>query len=298
MKIDCKAVIGFLACVLVVGCSSQQRYETPEAAATALATAAASQDRGAVRQVFGPRTDDLRSGDPEQDQLDIAAFRRAISTAVEIERRDENSATLLVGEERWPFAVPLVREPEGWRFDTEAGIEELDNRRIGRNELRNIAACRTLIDAQAEYRRVDRDGDGILEYAQRVMSSPGAKDGLYWASPGGVDPSPIGPVLAAAATQTDEAGVRLPYFGYRYRMLPGRGSGAPGGAADYMVNGNLVGGWAVIAWPDEYDVSGVMSFMVSDQGVVYEADLGPDTETAAAAIAAFDPSGTWKPVAR
>lgn len=288
-----------LAALLAVGtgCQSQRHFATPEDAATALTAAADSRDKGEIRAIFGPRTDRLRSGDPEQDEQDIESFRHSLGAATEIERQGDDSATLLVGEARWPFAVPLVRERKGWRFDTEAGIDELENRRIGRNELRTIAACRTVINAQEVYRSFDRDNDGVLEYAQRLMSSPGTKDGLYWPSPGGSDPSPIGPVMAAAATQTGERGERLPFNGYRFRLLTHRGSGAPGRAGEYLINGNLTGGWALIAWPDEYDRTGVMSFLASNDGVVYEADLGPRTQDAAAAITEFNPSQPWMPVA-
>lgn len=275
------------------GCESQRRFSTPEDAASALANATEARDREALRRLFGPRVAELRSGDEEQDATDFASFSRSLAAGREVERGESGGATLLIGEERWPFAVPLVNEEGGWRFDTDAGIEELTNRRIGRNELRTIAACRTLIDAQVQYRAVDRDGDQVLEFAQRVMSTSGTRDGLYWPAPGGVDPSPIGPVMAFAAVRTDEGGQRLPFNGYYYRLLTAQGSGAPGGAMSYLSGADLTGGWAVIAWPAEYGETGVMSFLAGHGGVVYEQDLGPDSESAAAAIAEFDPSAGW-----
>jgi len=292
-------LLAVMACGIVLaagtgGCESQRTFQSPEAAVTSLSEAISAGDRDELRALFGPRAAELRSGDVEQDRQDFASFGRSLESGHVIEPDGEDRATVLVGEERWPFAVPLVNEQGGWRFDTDAGIEELTNRRIGRNELRTIAACRTLIEAQAEYRGVDRDGDGVLEYAQRLMSTPGTRDGLYWPAPGGVDPSPIGPVLAFAAARTDEGGHRLPYNGYFYRLLTAQGSGAPGGAMSYFSGADLTGGWAVIAWPAEYGETGVMSFLAGHGGVVYERDLGPDS--AAVAIAEFDPSAGWTPV--
>jgi hypothetical protein len=279
---------------ILAGCQSQRTFKTPDEAVAALASAAERGDRDEVRRIFGPRARELRSDDPEQDALDLASFKRALTEARKVEKQGDDQATLLVGDAGWPFAVPLVRQKDHWVFDTAAGVEELENRRIGRNEIRTMAALRTLIDAQTEYASVDRDGDGVKCYAGKLMSSPGTKDGLYWDSPGGVDPSPIGPVLAEAATQRDESGARLPYNGYRFRLLTRQGAGAPGGAKDYIRDGRLVDGWAVIAWPAEYDHTGVMSFIASADGVIYERDLGPETQKAVDAISEFDPSNGWK----
>lgn len=279
------------------GCQSQRRFATPSDAVAALTEAAQTDDRAALRSLFGPRMSELRSGDPDQDEVDIASFRRRLAESSEIESTDPDTATLLIGETRWPFAVPIVREKDQWRFDTDAGIEELDNRRIGRNELRTIAACRTLVEAQNEYRATDRNGDGVPEYASRLMSTPGSKDGLYWPSPGGIDPSPIGPVFAQAAVRTDDKGERMPFNGYNFKGLTRQGSHAQGGAMEYQVDGRLIAGWAVIAWPDEWDGSGVMTFIVSHSGIIYEANLGSDTESLVADIDAFDPDpAEWKPV--
>ncbi len=285
-------------CVLALGaCNSQRHYDSPEAAVAALTKAADARDHSEIRRIFGPDAAELRSGDDDQDKLDAASFRRSLSEAAVVERQGDDDATLLIGEVRWPFAVPLVRGEDGtWRFDTDAGIDELENRRIGRNELWTIEALLTLTAAQNEYIAIDRDSDGAREYAARLLSSPGARDGLYWDSPGGVDPSPIGPVLAAAAQRRDEKGNHVPYHGYRYRLLTSQGAGAPGGAMNYESSSGLTAGWAAIAWPDEYDGTGVMSFMVSSNGVVYQKDLGLDTESAAAAITDFDPSTGWTPV--
>lgn len=283
---------GLLGALAAQGCQSQQTFDSPEDAVSALERAAVADDKPAMRRIFGPNIDDLRSGDEYQDELDIAAFKRSLAESSALQREGDERATLLVGDVRWPFAVPLVRDGDAWRFDTDAGAIELENRRIGRNEIRTIETCRALFDAQNEYRSRDRDGDGVPQYADRLLSSPGKKDGLYWPAPGGVDASPIGPVLAEAATRTDDSGERLPYYGFRYRLIESQGPGARGGAMNYRdEQGRLVRGWAVIAWPDEWDVTGVMTFMVSHEGYIYERDLGPDTDSAAKAVSTYDPTG-------
>lgn len=279
----------------LAGCQSQQTFSSPDAAASALTSAVQEENRGELRKLFGSRGRELRSGDPDQDRADLQVFSRRLGEHREISMVDAERAELLLGSERWPFAVPIVKDGDAWRFDTDAGIEELTNRRIGRNELRVIAACRTVIDGQREYYSQDRNGDGVLEYAQRLMSTEGTRDGLYWPAPGGVDPSPIGPVLAAAASRTDEAGQRLPYYGYLFKPLRQRGPGAPGGAGTYAVNGKLTQGWAVLAHPAEYGETGIMSFQFGSDGTVYEKDLGDGTDDAVKHMDAYDPTDGWTP---
>ncbi len=281
----------------LAACSSQRTFSSPEEAAVSLAAAVRSQDRAEVRKIFGPRSEELRSDDPAQDRDDMLRFARALETRHAVRLDADDTATLLVGDEAWPFSVPLVRHESAWRFDTDAGIEELNLRRIGRNELKTIQACRTLIDAQRDYFSTDRDGDGVLEYASKLLSTPGRKDGLYWdAGPGGLDPSPIGPAFAQAASRIDVAGERLPFHGYRYRVLTGRSTLPEGDALRYEDDdGNPTRGWAAIAYPDEYAVSGVMSFLASDGGEVYERDLGPETSALAESMEVFEPNG-WSRV--
>lgn len=285
-------IVGFIA---ASGCETQRRFATPEDAIEALVAATESRDKQDIRSLFGSKTAALRSGDADQDEKDLAVFSRKLHEARVIERRPDGQAVILIGRDQWPFAVPLVEDDKGWRFDTEAGIEELTNRRIGRNELCTIEACRTLIQAQTAYHSVDRDGDGVLEYAMRLMSTSGNKDGLYWPSPGGVDPSPIGPSLALAATRRDAFGNRIPYYGYVYRLLT-RGVGADGNEFSYVTDAGMTEGWLVVAWPAEYAQTGVMSFLVGHEGVVYESDLGPDTESLLADVEAIDPSLGWQPI--
>ena len=289
-------IVAALALAALAGCQSQQTFQTPEAAVTALDQAAAAQNRAELQSIFGPDGSQLASGDPDQDYDDLARFSAALAAQHALQMDGPDAATILVGPDQWPFAVPLVRENGVWRFDTAAGIEEMTDRRIGRNELRTIEALDTLMDAQAEYKARNPDRAATPHFADRLMSSPGKKDGLYWEAIGGVDPSPIGPALASAAARTDASGARMPFYGYSYKLLRSQGAAAPGGAKDYMKNGQLVDGWAVLAWPADYDRTGVMSFMASANGVIYQKDLGQDTAKAAEAITSFDPGDGWQPV--
>lgn len=283
-----------VAALALQGCTSQQSFSTPDEAGNALAQALAGQDRAQLKHIFGPEAPRLRSDEPTQDRSDLAYFAQELERGREVRMDSDSNATLLVGQERWPFAVPLVRTERGaWAFDTEAGIEELSNRRIGRNELRTILACRTLIDAQQEYFAIDRDGDGVNEYAAKLLSTEGTRDGLYWPAPGGIDPSPIGPAFAAAATDTDDKGRRLPFYGYHYKPLLSQGPSAPGGSMDYVTANGQTNGWAAIAVPAIYGQTGIMSFIVSHSGEVYEQDLGDGTQSFFRSVTSFDPSAGW-----
>jgi hypothetical protein len=192
--------------------------------------------------------------------------------------------------------VPIVREGESWYFDSAAGLEEVLDRRIGENELAAIEALRAYVQAQVEYASVDRDGDQVLEYAQRVISTPGQRDGLYWASAPGEPVSPFGPFIAEISMLLEGKELGDPYRGYYYRVLKGQTEHAPGGAYEYVINGNMIAGFAMLAWPAEYGDTGVMTFQVSHQGDVFEADLGPETAEVAAVIEAYDPDVTWTEV--
>ncbi len=284
--------------LLVTGCQSQATYKSPDQAAAALVDAVKHRDKAELRHIFGPDAEELKSGDSDQDRADAIIFARQLESAYKIRQDSGEHATLLIGQEQWPFAVPIVKAGSSWKFDTDAGLEELTNRRIGRNELRTIAACRTLIDAQQEYYEADPDSAGTKHYAGRLLSHEGQKDGLYWpAGPGGVEPSPIGPVLAFAAVHRDANGQRLPFNGYLFKPLYKQAAAAPGGEMDYMQDGRLTRGWAVLAYPAEYDKTGIMSFLASSTGKVYEKDLGEQTDKAVESIDAFDPSDGWKEAA-
>ena len=274
---------------------AQQAFDTPEAAVAALLDALSAGDRDAVLGIFGAEhADELLGDDPDVAQEEQARFVAAAAQSLELRPDGEGRRIAYVGPRGALFPIPIVLDGAVWRFATEEGIEELANQRVGSNELRTIDVMRTYVDAQVEYASVDRDGDEVLEYAQRIRSSPGQHDGLYWPSADDQPPSPVGPLLAAAVEARD---VGDAFNGYHYRILTRQGANPPGGTYDYVINGNMIAGFALIAWPAEYDHSGIMTFMVNHQGKVYEKDLGPETAEIVAAIDAYDPDPTWTEVA-
>ncbi len=275
-------------------------YATPDEAIQALLDAVASGESGALAKVLGTEPGELGSGDPIADANALEEFL-AVAEAVNIEQAegDEDLAIVTMGEDEWPFPVPLVRDAQGWYFDAATGKEEIFNRRIGRNELSTIETMRAYVQAQDEYAGEDRNGDGVKEYARRLMSTAGARDGLYWPTAEGEPESPMGPLIAEAVGEgykPGQGGGSKPFHGYLFRALTAQGENAPGGAKEYLVDGHLTGGFALLAYPAEYGNSGVMSFLVNQSGIVYEADLGPETATAAAAITAYNPGEGWTAV--
>ena len=273
-------------------------YPTPDEAIQALLDAVASGESGALAKVLGTEPGELGSGDPIADANALEEFLAVAEEAVNIEQAegDEDLAIVTMGEDDWPFPVPLVRDAQGWYFDVATGKEEIFNRRIGRNELSTIETMRAYVQAQDEYAAEDRNGDGVKEYARRLMSTEGTRDGLYWPTKEGEPESPMGPLVAGAVGEgykPGQGGGSNPFHGYLFRALTGQGQSAPGGAKEYLVDGHLTGGFALLAYPAEYGNSGVMSFLVNQSGIVYEADLGSDTATAAAAITAYDPGEGW-----
>jgi hypothetical protein len=277
--------------------TKQTTYSTTEEAAAALVAAVRSQDPKAVLSVVGPRSESwLFSGDPVSDRADWKHFRELYDVKHAIVMDGDAKATLTVGNDPWPFPAPLVRKGDRWHFDSEAGREEVLNRRIGHNELDTIQTLLAIVDAQREYAATDSDHDGLHDYAQRFRSSPGKKDGLYWAASEGEPQSPLGPLIASAAAKGYFASGQGPdpYHGYLFRILTAQGPDAPGGAYDYLVRGSLIGGFAVIAWPAKYDNSGIMTFIVNHDGVVFQKDLGDATAASAAKITRFNPDKTWK----
>jgi hypothetical protein len=270
--------------------SSQQVYfDSPETAADALVVAVARHESTDLGRLLGP---DYRQVLPldEIDAADVARFLDAWIRFHTLVPEDPDTRVLAAGDDGWTLPIPIVREAEGWRFDTAAGAERMRIRHIGRNELAVMQAVFAYHDAQIEYALNDHDGDGLLEYAQRFISTPGSQDGLYWDAKEGAAQSPLGPLFDGKVPQKA-------YHGYLYRILTSQGEHAPGGARDYLADGNLTGGFALIAWPAVYGESGVMSFMLSRQGILYEADLGPDGGADASALKAFDPDSRWRPVA-
>jgi hypothetical protein len=239
----------------------------------------------------------LESGDPVQDQNARDAFVREYEAAHSIAQDEQGRTILQVGADNWPFPFPLVEENGKWRFDSTEGAEEIINRRVGSNELYTIQACLAYVDAQREYYLRNPGGDPLLHYAQRLVSSEGKRDGLYYEVGDGEPESPLGPAFARARDEGYfQEGVPRPepYHGYVYRLLTSQGANAAGGAYDYVANGQMIGGFAIIAYPADYGNSGVVSFMVSHDGVVYSKDLGPDSTKVAGAITQFDPDGSWK----
>jgi Protein of unknown function (DUF2950) len=276
--------------------NAQQSFKTAQEAVDALVSAAKTGDRKAVLTVLGrDGAEIVSSGDPIAD----ASARNRVIEAYDVKHQvvmeGTDKAVLIIGQEDWPFPIPLVRKDSTWRFDTAAGREEILYRRIGRNELSAIQTCLAYVDAQQEYADRGVAGNGV--YAQRIVSRPGKKDGLYWPAQSGEDESPLGELAASAAAEGYRVGQqRAPYHGYYYKILTRQGSNAPGGALDYIVRGRMIGGFALVAYPAEYMNSGVMTFLVNHRGDVYEKDLGPNTARIAVGITAFNPDNTWRRV--
>jgi hypothetical protein len=279
------------------GTSSPQRFGSPEAAVKALTSAAKSGDRAAVDAIFGPDVKDLLSGDPRQDTIEFASWAKAIGQFSRLVRRTDDRYVLNIGAEDWPMAVPLVKKDGAWFFDTAAGKDEALNRRIGKDELAVIGVCRTYVEAQREYASEDRDGTGVFDYAQTLSSTPGKKDGLYWATAPNEEQSPFGPLVAQARAEgfggKTAEGKPQPYYGYRFKVLTAQGSSAPGGAYNYVINGNMVAGFALVAYPEYWGESGVMTFIVNQWGKVYERNLGSQSAELGAAMTDFDPDDGW-----
>jgi hypothetical protein len=281
--------------------SVQETFASPEEAAKALVSAADVNDVTKLLGIFGPDGKPLiSSGDDVADREGREKFVRMYKEKNAVVKEGDGKAVLEVGNQAWPLPIPMVKEGESWRFDTKHGAEEIIDRRIGKNELSAIQVCLAYVDVQREYAARDRDGDGLLEYAQKFASTPGKKDGLYWESKDGEEPSPLGP-LAAQAKREGYTGKKSgdgpsPYHGYFYKILKAQGKNAPGGDYSYVVKGKMIGGFALVAYPAIYGTSGIMTFVVNHDGVVYEKDLGKKTEAAAQALTSFDPDQTWRKI--
>jgi hypothetical protein len=277
-------------------------YPSPEAAVEAFVAALTAQDREALLTVFGPESDDLiGSGDPEADAEARKEFLAGYATFNQIVPAGDNRTELEIGRSLWTFPVAIVKTDAGWSFDAAGARDEIMARRIGMNELDVIDLMRKAVAVQAAFRQTDHDGDGVMEFASSILSSPGARDGLYWPPEEGTPESPIGAFMAQASAD----GISIdgadqepqPYLGYYFRILTRQGASAPGGAYDYMVAGNMVAGHALLAYPAEPGETGITSFMVGENGQIYEADLGETTLEVAGAIDSFDPSEIWKALA-
>lgn len=284
---------------MAAGSRGQTRFETPELAVQALIEATRADRPRQVLKILGPAARKLvYSGDAVADRLGRTRFVAAYDQASLIEPQGAGKMLLVIGAQRWPFPIPLVKSGQAWRFDTPAGVEELLDRRIGRNELGAIEVCRAYVDAQRDYASLVRSGDGLIGYAQHFMSHPGERDGLYWPTPSGQAQSPMGPLVAEARAEGYAAGKgtrrgHAPYHGYFYKILKRQGGHAPDGARDYLVGGRMIGGFALVAFPARHGDSGVMSFIVNQDGVVYQKNLGPQTAAIARAMTEFDPDPSW-----
>ncbi|HTP84453.1 MAG TPA: DUF2950 domain-containing protein [Alphaproteobacteria bacterium] len=292
---------GAVALPAPASAAAQKTFATPEQAVAALVAAVRSGHSNDVLAILGPNSKKLvSSGDPVADAQARHKFTDAYDEKNHIERDGDDRALLEVGQDDWPFPFPIVKHGATWQFDAAAGASEIVARRIGANELFTIEVCRAYVDGQREYAQKDRNHDGYVEYAQKFLSSPGKQDGLYWPAAAGEEESPLGPLIADARAEgygaADKKAGPQPFHGYYYRILKGQGPAARGGAYAYVLNGHMIGGFALVAFPAQYGVSGVMTFIVNHDDVVYQKDLGPRTADLARKMTLFDPDSSWKPV--
>jgi hypothetical protein len=281
--------------------ANPKTFASPEEAVKALVDAMKTGDRAQLSVLFGPGSESvISSGDDVKDKLERERFLKDYEEKNSIERKGDDEAILQVGKDDWPLPIPIRKKGSAWSFDTKAGKEEILNRRIGRNELNTIDVLDAYVTAQREYASTDWDGDGVYPYAQKFRSTPGKKDGLYWVAKEGEKPSPLGPFAAHAAqegyTRKEKTEKPFPYYGYYFKILKAQGKHAPGGAYDYVVKGNMILGFGLVAYPAKYGSSGIMTFIVNQEGVVYQKDLGKGTAKAAGAMKRYDPDPTWKKV--
>ena len=276
-------------------------FASPEEAVKALVDAIKSGDKAQLSAIFGPGSESLiSSGDDVKDRTGRDRFLKNYEEKNSLEKKGDDKVLLQVGKDDWPFPIPIRRKGSAWSFDTKAGKEEFLNRRIGRNELNTIDVLEAYVVAQREYASRDLDGDGVYPYARKIASTPGKKDGLYWEAKTDEETSPLGPFAARAAqegyTRKTKSEKPSPYYGYYFKILKAQGKHAPGGAYDYVVKGNMILGFGLVAWPAKYGSSGIMTFIVNQEGVVYQKDLGKGTAKAAGAMKRYDPDPTWKKV--
>src|SRR5262245_2313304 len=289
------------ATMLVLALSSlaqaQQRFKTAEEAVEALVKAARSGDSKSVVSILGPGSQELvSSGDPVEDANVRQEYLAAYDAGHRIVSEAGKPSVLVIGPNDWPFPIPMVQRDGQWIFDVPAGREEVLARRIGRNELSIMKALLAYWDAQQEYADMNKSKSGQAVYAQKIVSSPGKKDGLYWPTTGNEPPSPLGEAVAAATQLGYRPGAGEPFHGYRFKLLLRQGPAAPGGAVDYVAKGDMIGGFAAVAYPAEYGNSGVMTFMINHKGDIYEKDLGEGTARTASQMTSFNPDQTWKKV--
>jgi hypothetical protein len=280
----------------------EERFNSVDEAVKALTSAAERKDTNAINAIFGSEGEKLISPDIVQANTEFERFVARVAEKVQVAPTSDSQATLQLGADGWPFPIPLVKRNDRWFFDSKAGAEEILSRRIGQNELQTIEVCVAYVGAQHEYASQDRDDDGVLEYAQRLRSSEGKRDGLYWSYRANNEKSPLGPLISESRTEGYRRGSKIltdapaPYHGYYFKILTKQGKNAPGGKYNYVVNGNMIGGFALVAWPAEWGKSGIMTFIVNQQGKILQKNLGAKTSSAAARMTSYDPDSTWRSV--
>ena len=281
--------------------ADEETFASPQEAVSALVTAATNHDTNALHSIFGPEAHDLISPDVVQATEAFKMFVQHLTERAQLITNSDSNVTLEIGTNGWPFPIPLVQQDGQWFFDTGAGKQEIFARRIGRDELDVIDVCNAYVEAQREYASEDRMGDGVLAYAQHLRSTPGTHDGLFWPAKPGEELSPLGPLIAQARGEGYQRAAKMmneeaaPYHGYYFKILTRQGKHAPGGKYNYIINGNMIAGFALVAWPAQWDDTGVMTFIVNQQGKVYQKNLGPKTAKVAAAMTTYDPDDTWTP---
>jgi len=299
------SAMAILIAIAALGCSSsrdsvpagQKSFASPQQAVDALAAAVQDENDAELLAILGPGSEDLTSsGDDVADKNGRARFLKAYEEKHRLQK-EEGLTVLLVGNKEYPFPIPIVQHGKTWIFDTQAGMEEILNRRVGRNELHTIEVMHAFTDAQREYACIKNNGY-TSEFAQTLASSEGKRDGLYWKAGEGEEESPFGPLIASAVEEGYEGRLDQPppeaFHGYYFKILKGQGEHATGGAFDYVVDGKMILGFALVAYPAKYGTSGIMTFIVNQEGVIYEKDLGENTETVAVAMTIFDPDDSWR----
>jgi hypothetical protein len=296
-RLTLAAAIGF-AFLAPAGPAAAQPtyYPTPDAAMQAFRSAVEGEGGKGLLDLFGRQYEaDLIGGDPAEARQNLAALRRMAAQSMTLAPAGEDRITIVMGRRGWPMPIPLIKHEQGWTFDIKAGLQEITDRRVGRNELAAIDFCKAYIDAQRRYASADHDGDGVLEFAQRLKSTDGKQDGLFWPPATDAGASPLGPFVASAEQYLRGRKEGEPFRGYYFHILKEQGANPPGGKYSYVINGNMIAGFALIAWPADYRRSGIMTFQCGHNGPVLEKDLGPETAKVASAITVYDPDKTWAP---
>ena len=295
------AMVSVLCLAGTFPASGQERFASSDDAIKALSTAVSNKDTNKIDLIFGPALKSLVSPDPVQSSNSFTVFRERFAQKVQPVQQSDSKIVLDLGADAWPFPIPLVKQDGQWFFDTAAGQEEILNRRVGRNELDTISVCHAYVEAQRDYASEDRLGDHVLAYAKQLRSTPGRHDGLYWHAEPGEEVSPLGPLIAQARGEgyTHKTKImteaQVPYHGYFFKVLTCQGPNAPGGKYNYIINGRMIAGFALVAWPAQWGNSGVMTFIVNQEGRVFERNFGPKTDAIARKMKAYDPGPLWKP---